>query len=57
MAGKRKTEPAPKPIEEIDRDPALNDDEIAERAERGIRRFLSTPPQPRGKKPKLAAHA
>jgi hypothetical protein len=27
-------------------------DEIARRMERGIRRFLNTPPQPRGKNPK-----
>ena len=27
-------------------------EEIARRMERGIRRFLNTPPQPRGKNPK-----
>jgi hypothetical protein len=47
MAGKRKTDPAPKPIEEIDPDRALTDEEISRRMERGIRRFLATPPQPR----------
>ena len=30
----------------------LTSEEIAERMERGIRRFLNTPPQPRGKNPK-----
>jgi hypothetical protein len=29
-----------------------SDDEVARRMERGIRRFLNTPPQPRGKNPK-----
>jgi hypothetical protein len=32
-------------------------DEIARRMERGIRRFLNTPPQPRGKNPKLSKSA
>jgi hypothetical protein len=30
----------------------LPDDEIARRMERGIRRFLNTPPQPHGKNPR-----
>jgi hypothetical protein len=29
-----------------------NDEEIARRMERGIRRFLNTPPEPHGKNPK-----
>jgi hypothetical protein len=33
-------------------DDQLPDDEIVRRMERGIRRFLNTPPQPRGKNPK-----
>jgi len=33
-------------------DDQLPDDEIARRMERGIRRFLKTPPQPHGKNPK-----
>jgi hypothetical protein len=33
-------------------DEQLPDDEIVRRMERGIRRFLNTPPQPRGKNPK-----
>jgi hypothetical protein len=35
-----------------DKDDQLPDDEIARRMERGIRRFLKTPPQPHGKNPK-----
>jgi hypothetical protein len=38
-----------------DQDDQLPDDEIAERMERGIRRFLNTPPQPHGKNPKAPA--
>jgi hypothetical protein len=33
-------------------DDQLSDDEIARRMERGIRRFLNTPPQPHGRNPK-----
>jgi len=35
-----------------DLDDPLPDGEIARRMERGIRRFLNTPPQPHGKNPK-----
>jgi hypothetical protein len=35
-----------------DENPELTPDEIRHRMERGIRRFLNTPPQPRGKSPK-----
>jgi hypothetical protein len=34
-----------------DKDDKFPDEEIAQRMERGIRRFLNTPPQPRGKGP------
>jgi hypothetical protein len=33
----------------------LPDDEIARQMERGIRRALSTPPQPHGKNPEIAS--
>jgi hypothetical protein len=46
-----KAKPEP-PIAEPDRDPNLSDEEISRRMERGIRRFLSTPPQPHGRSPK-----
>jgi hypothetical protein len=38
-------------------DDQLSEDEIARRMERGIRRFLKTPPQPHGKNPKSPAPA
>jgi hypothetical protein len=36
----------------VDKKEEISDDEIARRMERGIRRFLNTPPQPHGKNPK-----
>ena len=36
----------------VDQEDQLPEDEIARRMERGIRRFLKTPPQPHGKNPK-----
>ncbi len=35
-----------------DDDNKLTDEEAARRMERGIRRFLNTPPQPHGKNPR-----
>jgi hypothetical protein len=35
-----------------EKDDTLPDDEIARRMERGIRRFLSIPPQPHGRNPR-----